>query len=420
LPPTVWGDSLLVLCLLIMALIAPAQALAEKGFQYSGFGTLGLSVEKEEDLAFLRDSNQSKDPEKDGSLHPDSILGMQFSSGFASDWRATAQFVYRDRPKQSLDQATELAFLGYRPMPDLDMRLGRMAVDMFQLSDYRRVDYVNLWVRPPTEVYAWILPSSIDGADIAYSFDHGPYFWRFKMQYGNTEPILEFPDGSDSVKTEFNDFLVATLTLDFDVWRARVSYSEATTAASTPGFVAGLAQVGAFVPGPVGDEATALYNRLLSASNREVRYMQASLGYDDGDWLIDTEFTRIATSEALVPTGVAGYVSVGRRFEKLTPYVVYSRIDSDQDLYVSTVDWSATGFAPLRDAAIATINGVQIEQYTHSLGVRWDVMPKVALKAQWDRTHIESDKFAVWAHQNGAASEDTTVDLFSVALNFIF
>jgi len=411
-----------VFYMLLMLIIVSPTAQASSNVQVSGFATFGLSSENKDDLGFLRDSNQSKDPSRDISLRPDSIIGVQASSAFATNWRATTQLVYRDRPRQGLDEAVELAFLAYRPISSLDMRLGRVAVDMFQLSDYRRVDYANLWVRPPTEVYAWILPSSIDGGDFAYSFSRGSYFWRVKLQYGNTEPVVEFPDGSQVLDTEFNDFLVATVTLDFDAWRTRLSYSQAKTAASSPGFLFGLKELGDIVPGPVGEEATQLASRLLSASGEEVRYTQASLGYDNGDWILDTELASIDTTGALIPTGIAGYLSVGRRFNELTPYAVYSRFVSDQDLYVSTVDWSATGVegVGLRDAAIASINGVQIEQYTSSLGLRWDIAPKIAFKGQWDRTYIEKGKYAAWAHTNGRATADTTVDLFSFALNFIF
>jgi hypothetical protein len=413
------GYKLLALCM-VMVTMTSSQAAAESSFQFSGFATLGLTSENEDDLGFLRDGNQSKDPDRDVSFRPDSIIGAQLSSSFAENWRATTQLVYRDRPRYKLDEAVELAFLAYQPVSGLDVRLGRVAVDMFQLSDYRRVDYANLWVRPPTEVYGWILPSSIDGGDLAYSFSNGTGFWRIKLQYGDSEPILEFPDGSTLVEAEFNDFLVGTVTLHMDVWRFRLSYSQATPSAESFNFASALNQVAALVPGPVGDEATLLANRFLRASGKEVRYTQASLGYDDGNWLIDTEFANIATSGAIIPEGIAGYVSIGRRFDEITPYVMHSRFYTEQDLYISNVDWSASGFQVLRDAAIGSLNGVQIEQHTYTLGMRWDITSKVAFKTQWDSTHIEKERFAIWAHTNGRASKSTTVDLFSLALNIVF
>lgn len=413
-----WRVSLLVYGLLVFAL--PGGVFADSNFQYSGFGTFGLTLEHEDDLAFLRDNNQSKDPEKDASPLPDSILGLQLSAGFTPQWRATTQFTYRDRPEQDLDAITELAFIGYRPVPDLEIRLGRVSVDMFQLSDYRRVDYANLWVRPPTEVYGWILPSTIDGGDITYSYVDEGFFWSFKLQHGDTSPLLEFPDGSDSAEIEFNDYVVATIALDYQVWRGRISYSRAKPKSDTPPFIFALQSLGGILPGAVGEEAAWLSDRLLSSASREVRYWQASLSYDDGDWLIDTELTRLSTSGSIVPTGIAGYVSVGHRVGVFTPYAVYSRYAPDQDPYESKVDWSASGFEILRDAAIGTLNGVLIRQYTHTLGVRWDLDTGLAIKAQWDRSYIEKHQYALWAHANGKAHSDARVDVFSIAFNFIF
>lgn len=405
---------------LLVGIFTSISTFAQVDIRLSGFATLGISAENQDDLGFIRDSNQSKDPSRDTGLEADSIIGGQISSAFYQDWRATLQLVYRDRPKQSFSEATELAFLGYRPLHSIDIRLGRVAVDMFRLSDYRRVDYINLWVRPPTEVYAWILPSSIDGADAAFDWNHGSQFWRFKVQYGNTSPLIEFPDGSQKVETKFNDFIVSTLTLDYDVWHARLSYSTAKTAASTPGFVDGLAQVGALLTGPVADEASFLAQSFRDVANQPVRYVQASLSYDDSLWLFDAEIADIDAEEGLVPMGTAAYLSLGRRIKDWTPYIVRSQFDSSQDLYMSTADWSSTGFAGLRDAAVATINGVQIEQSTYSLGVRWDLAEKFAAKAQWDRTEIKQGKFAIWAHTNGVSASDKDVNVFSLSLNYLF
>lgn len=410
----------LVAVLLCSYFVFATDANAEVDVRFSGFATIGISSENKDDIGFIRDSNQSKDPDRDTGFEADSILGGQVSTAFGRNWRTTFQLVYRDRPKQNLEESTELAFLGYQPNANLDVRLGRMAVDMFRLSDYRRVDYINLWVRPPTEVYAWILPSSIDGIDAAYQWDYQNQFWRFKVQYGNTEPIIDFPDGSQSIDTEFNDFTVATLTMDYDVWRARISYSTATTAASEPAFVAGLEQVGALLSGPVADEANSLASIFRNASKQPVKYLQASLSHDDGIWVIDTELADINASDALVPKGLAAYISVGRRWNDWTPYIIWSQFESDQDLYQSQVDWSASGFQGLRDAAIGTINGVQIEQATHSIGARWDIAKKSAIKAQWDRTDIQRGKFAIWAHENNVSAMDQTVNVLSLTINYLF
>ncbi len=420
----------LLACILASLCVIVGPVKAEPDLQVSGFGTLGLSVEREENLSFLRDSNQSKDPEKDGSILPDSILGLQLSTRFAADLRATTQFVYRDRPEQGLEEATELAFLGYSPIFDLDLRAGRMAIDMFQLSDYRRVDYANLWIRPPKEVYGWILPSSIDGLDAAYSFARGDYYWRFKLQYGETDALLEAPDGSQAFKNEFENFIVSTLSLETGLWRFRLSYSQADFPVGTSPLVPVLEGI-SLVPGLIGDEAQSFADRLRGQTSGEVRYWQASAGYDDGTWIADLELAYLSATRTWVPTGKAGYLSIGRRYDNVTAYGVFARFYGDQTPVKGRADWSPLPdiTAPdgqvytaefIRDVSVASINGPLLEQYTFSLGLRWDVAPKVALKVQWDRTKIEAEQYSLWAHEANRAASDSIVNLYSVAFNFIF
>lgn len=418
-------------CFLLICALYASHSYAQSQFQVSGFGTVGLAVENEDDMSFLRDSNMSKDPEKDGTVLPDSIFGLQLSYRFASSWRATTQFVYRDRSKQDLGESTELAFIGYRPLPDLDLRAGRMGIDMFQLSDFRRVDYANLWVRPPVEVYGWILPQSIDGADAAYSFSTGEYYWRVKVQFGETDALLEAPNGSQAFKNEYNNFIVSTATLNHGSWRYRASYSQADLPVGSTPLLPVLQGVGALAPDPIGAEAREYFSRLSKQSDGEVRYLQASLGYDDGTWVVDTELAQLKATRTWAPAGKSGYFSVGRRFDVLTPYVIYSRFYADKKPVESSADWSLLGPLPigggatidpvfLRDLAKGAINGPLLEQYTFSLGVRWDAAPGVALKAQWDRTEIEKQQYSLWAHEGTQADSDSIVNVFSASLNFIF
>ncbi len=407
--------------LALSGLVQPGTGYAAIPVHLSGFGTLGVALEHHADLAPLRDNNQRKDPGKNINT-ADSILGVQLATALSDQWRATAQWTWRERPEQGLDESTEWLFLGYRPRPEWDVRVGRVAVDMFQLSDFRRVDYANLWVRPPTELYAWILPASLDGGDVAVDIRDGERYWRFKLQYGKTDPWLDAPDGTQTFHTEFNQFLVATATLDYENWKGRISYSQARTADSVPGFVPALSGLAAIpgIPGPVGQEAAELARRLSTSAER-VRYWQGSLGYDNGEWILDTEVARQTTSGTFAPTGTAGYVSVGYRRGNWTPYLVHARFFPDAEPFESQADWNAVpGIAGLRDAALDIINGVLISQRTWSLGARWDPAPRYAFKMQWDHTRVASDQYALWAHRNGRSHEDAVVNILSFSLSFVF
>ena len=404
---------------LIISLFS-AGLLADPNFSYSGFGTLGFSFEEENHLALLRDSTQNKNPDKDVSFQSDSQLGLQFSYRFSPQWQATTQFVLADKVDSSLDAATEWAFIGYSPLPDIDIRAGRLSLDMFMLSDYRRVDYVNPWIRPPRELYAWITPYSIDGVDIAKSISTKNVFWRLKAQYGASQPTIETPEGKTRLETELNEFLVLALTGETGNWEGRISYARFTTAKSSPGFLPALSGIG-MSPGPLGEEASYLANTLSASSERHVSYWQLGAGYDDGRWQFHSELARLSSASALLPTGSSGYLSAGLRIDDLIPYLSYSRFKPDRDPFTSSADWNAIPeISGLRDAALGVLNGPMINQQTVSLGIRWDLARRMAVKAQWDHTKLEANGYALWAFDSDAQLSDRTVNVVSLAFNFIF
>ena len=121
---------------------------AETGLQFNAFATLAATRGNDSVLGFLRDiSHEEASTDGDLKVTVDSLLGLQIGSSLTSKLDWTVQAVLRDRPKQSLDQSIEWAFLRYMANESTTLRLGRMGVDIFMLSDYRNVGYAYHWVR---------------------------------------------------------------------------------------------------------------------------------------------------------------------------------------------------------------------------------------------------------------------------------
>jgi hypothetical protein len=90
------------------------------------------------------------------------------------------QWVARNHAGAFFEQNLEWAYLRWRPWNDLDLRVGRLGLDVFLLSDYRNVGYAYPWMRPPQEFYAPLFPYHLDGADIAQRFHLGEGFLTLK------------------------------------------------------------------------------------------------------------------------------------------------------------------------------------------------------------------------------------------------
>lgn len=94
--------------------------------------------------------------------------------------------------------------------------------------------------------------------------------------------------------------------------------------------------------------------------------MGLGLSYDDGNWLLMSELTRVEVDGFYQDTDSA-YITLGYRVKEVTPYMTASWVES-QDNYE-------------RDGTPLEVLDVRRQSY--SLGLRWDMTTSVAMKADW-------------------------------------
>lgn len=416
---------LISLLFVAFACVSTAQA---EDLRVSGFGTLGYSRDNADNVAFIRNITQPAPEDTQGSFLTDSLLGLQLNYRPHPEFEAVVQAVARDKKYPTPANSIEWAFLAWRPNEAVDLRLGRVGTDVFMLSDYRNLGYSQLWVRPPTEFYGWIPFFSIDGGDAAYTFKLDDTRIRVKGQVGNAKSFL--PAGADEVhRFEVDKFQDLTLQAEHGPWQLKAGYS-VFTVGNQPELLAQLAgplgQIAAIAPPPIGNEAAQLANGLHLEGAR-VHYQTLGAAYDDGVWQLQGEYARVDSDSRLLPAGRAAYASVGRRFGSLTPYVVASRFSPENAPVVAGSDWNMLGpvFGPpaavAQATAVAAYNAYRIDQRTTTLGLRWDIDSRAALKVQWDRSHVGSYGYGLWQINNveyGNASR--RIDVFTVTLDFVF
>ncbi len=61
-----------------------------------------------------------------------------------------------------------------------------------------------------------------------------------------------------------------------------------------------------------------------------------------------------------------------------------------------------------------------MEQDTLSLGVRWDLHSRAALKLQWDSTRVHDGGYGLMWRAEGKNRGDDRIDLVSITLDFVF
>jgi hypothetical protein len=401
--------------------LAGATARADERLHLSSFGTLGYTTDTRPDIAPARDIAQlPQDSYATGpSWRLDTRLGMQLEYSPHPSVDLVGQWVVRDEFRRSLDSITELAYVGWRPDTEWDIRAGRINYDAFLMSDHRNVGYAYPWVRPPSEFYGWIPILSVNGLDAGYRFETDAVRWRLKAQVGNSS-VVAIPIGS-GYDLQALDLRGLSLTGQTDHWRFKLAHSRLRVANEVPAFAplfAGLDAVAAAGLGGVSTEAADLRTN-LSFQDARISYTTLGAAYDDGQWLMQAEWGLSTASVAVVPHGRMAYFSVGRRVGDWTPLVTLSSSRPDNAPRTAATDWGAYN-ASLRDPALYVLNTNRIDQDTLSLGLRWDFHRQAALKLQWDQTLIRPSGYGLWWRDITLNNDSSRINLLSLTLDFTF
>lgn len=382
----------------------------------NSFGTFDLSGTDTGDLEFRRDLSQSNGVSRSWGVDPDSRLGLQLDVDFNRSFHAAVQWVARNHPGNFFEQNLDWAFLRWRPQIDLDLRVGRLGFDVFLLSDYRNVGYAYLWVRPPHEFYGSLPVYHFDGADIAKKFTLDQGYLTLKGFAGYAS--YQVPGGLSSTFDAASALAGGSLAYEGGNWRARVGYvyTQSTNEAPSELLFTTLddPQVNAVWPG-----ARSLI-RELSIKNTSVQYSSVGLAYDDGEWLAQGEAAYIHSDSNTFPTLVDGYVSLGRRFGKLTPYLLLGIAETlDDQVKVPDLLLPVPELIGLRNTVDGLLNNNGIDQKSVSLGLRWDVYENIAIKAQWSHFWLGENGTQLWV-EPASGPTPRNVNLWSLGVDFLF
>jgi hypothetical protein len=164
----------------------------------------------------------------------------------------------------------------------------------------------------------------------------------------------------------------------------------------------------------------------LTTHGMRTNYLAAAVAYDRNDWLLTAEINRSKTSHKPSLSFTSGYVSAGRRFGAVSAFVTQSVMRRDSAAFEAP-DWATplSAFGPqiaqqaqqLAQGAAMAINTTAASQSATSIGARWDVLPRLALKAQWDHVRWRNQAGALWFNADGRAGSG---NVLAVAADFVF
>ncbi len=386
---------------------AQAQALSwDPSWSFSGFGTLAYTTLDTKQAEFAA-PGQFGGVDESGGFSPDSKLGLQVTGKVNSIFSGTAQLLTKKNGVGTYKPEVEWAFLKAQATPDLAVRVGRIGVPLFAISDFRDVGYSNLWVRPPLEVYGQVPISHFDGADAIYQKSLGTTTITGQV-FGGTSTAED-----DDTRVHVRHLAGLNVTAEFDnglTLRAGTAHGKLTAdSANIDGLVAIL-----------GQTPFASIGNDISANSKSAWFSGIGVAYDQGDFVGNFEYTWRRT-DSYVPDTNGWELTGGYRIAKFTPFLGAGKVSIENHNTVNTIPYNA---GPQLAALAAGVDGVlsaeavAIAQRSLTAGVRWDVYKNIALKAQFDHITPTHDVGLFVNAKPGFGN--SSVNVFAISADFVF
>lgn len=377
-------------------------ALAETTFSVSGFGTLGAVVTDSDQFGYRSDFSSTGsvfDGEVDFS--ESSNLGVQFETVLNPSFDAVVQLVYRNQDEPTLDSLLNLAFVRYTPNSNWSFRAGRVAFDLFLLTEYRDIGFAYPWAHVPSEIYGVIPHRNTDGVDATYTRSLVSGAISGKLYYGQSDADVAGFGESSTNPVDFGEVVGIALDYKTLAWDLSLNHSQVTFDSElvTP-LANGIKQLNSLVPGfnhiwpNAGSVAAG-----MEIDNTKGTYTSIGVQYSMQAMTFVGELARIKAESLSVQDVGSGYLSAIYHVGQHNFFTSYARSRTEQ-LPDEEVNLQALTQIP---GALVAYSGAQtvlgfynVNQETVSLGWRWDFTEKMSLKLQWDHTRINDGGSTFW------------------------
>ena len=414
-----------VIASLLALSLAASAAYAQDGngfppVKISGFGTAALTYADTGRAEFVR-PNQAEGSSRDFRTGIDSNLGLQADMPVNSWLSLTAQGLVRKDAEANYGAELTWAFAKARISDELSLRVGRVGLPVFMISDYRNVGYANHSVRPPAEVYSQVPFNSIDGLDLSWQHGFGDTDVTAQLAYGKVKSPL-----AGSIHAQGKGIAALNISAEHGPFTLRAGHAVAKVtiddSVSLNTLVGSLRAAGAGYRFP----QLATLAGEIEANEKRARFSSLGLAMDWNDIVVQAEYAKRKT-EAYINDTSAWYVMGGYRIGKFMPYVSHAELKIDSAIANTVPAACPAGYpaacTPTMQQLGAGVRrlpntGVgQGEQSTSSIGVRWDFASSVALKAQVDRVKPKNGTGLLVNAQPGFKGD---VVVGAVALDFVF
>ncbi|MCU6434886.1 porin [Undibacterium sp. Jales W-56] len=369
----------------------------------SGFGTAALTRSNTDDAEFAR-VGQLAGVKSSAKTGVDSNFGIQATAKM-NDWLSlTGQGLVSKHITDEYGAELSWAFAKFKASDKLSIRVGRMGLPVYMISDYLNVGYSNTYLRPPVEMYSQVNLQNVDGIDAIYQTSFGESTLTSQVAFGKSET----KGNGNAYTVKFTTIAGINLVLENGPFTAR--FGHITTkfnvddSASLNAVVGGLRKY--------GFQSAA---DSLKIHDNKASFTSLGLGVDWKNWIVQSEYG-VRKSESLsLPDTTSWYTMLGYRVGKFTPYYHHASVKQDSPRTVAGLP--TTGPLAALTAGANTFASLASIQTSNSIGLRWDFSKSADLKLQLDRFSPESGP---GTFINAKPGFKGPVTVFAAAVDFVF
>ena len=310
----------------------------------------------------------------------ESLFAVQLSSDLGEKLSVTAQLMAKGA--NDYDAKFAWAFLSYQLSDNWRLNAGRFRIPFYKYSDYLDVGYAFDWARTPRAVYD-VEFDTMDGISFYHSTSIADMTSNIQLVYGAYEGDISVSGALSRSKVQ--DITGGSWELSNDWLSARVAYFMADVTINATAFTPLLSALNTFGFGAVARE--------IDFNEDEGTFFGFGLSYDRNNWVAVTEYTNVKVKNSYMADRDAYFVSVGRRFDSITPYISYEK---DDDVSKSAIYKAIPPQVPLLATVAAVVESQRADRDTWSFGMRYDFHPSAAFKVQLssakDNYTLEKDR----------------------------
>jgi hypothetical protein len=384
-------------------------------FSFDGFGTAGVVHSSQDKADFTATDFEPNGAgySRSWSASVDSLIGGQVSATLGPRLSAVVQLIAQQNYDNSYWPHIEWANVKYLFTPDVSIRVGQFVMPTFLESDSREVGYSHPWVRPPTEIYSLNPITNLDGLDASYRLHLGGVTNMLQADYGRNLAFKAAAGSTFDARYAWGIFDNA----EYGAGLIRVSYLSSKITLNT---AAADALFDAFRQ--FGPQGAGIANR-YEIVDKSATILTVAASYDPGQWFAMGEWVAFRSDSFFVASN-AWYVSGGGRAGPFTPYLTYAKV-TQRSSYSAGLNVAALPayLAPAAAALNADLNlalNSRPDQYTVSIGVRWDFMKNFDLKLQLDRINLGAGSAGTLINVQPGFPLGSTIFLFSSVVDFVF